>query len=71
MNRRDRRRAEAQRSSYEARLRKDAEEAAHTQPPSAIILPDDIKRDIAKMVQSIEWIMADGALGKHVLLARA
>jgi hypothetical protein len=61
MNRYARRRAEAQQRAYEARLRKDAEGAASN--TSAIILPDDIKRDIAKTVRSIDWALSDGTIG--------
>ena len=49
MNRHERRRAEAQRRAHEARLQKDAGERI------VPLLPDDIKRDIAKVVRSIDW----------------
>jgi len=59
MNRRDRRRAEAQQRSYEARLGKDAKKKIAMSTTSTIVLPDDIKHDIAKTVRSIEWTVFD------------
>lgn len=52
MNRQQRRRAEAQRRAYDARLRKDEAER--------ITLPDDIKRDIAAVAQAVELVTTGG-----------
>jgi hypothetical protein len=59
MNRKDRRRYEAQQRRHEERMRRDAEERVAKMITTTTPLPDDIKRDIAKTVRSIEWAVLD------------